>query len=125
MATKIAYWITTILVAAAYGLGGYFDVAQPPDMMKQGEHLGYPAYFFTILGVWKLGAVIALLAPGLPRLKEWTYAGIFFNLTGAAATHAVVKDPLANVAVPLVLLAIALTSWALRLESRRLSGPWV
>ena len=94
-------------------------------MLAQAAHLGYPAYFFTILGVWKLGAVIALVAPGLPRLKEWAYAGIFFNLTGAAASHAVVRDPLGNVMTPLIVLAIAMTSWALRPESRRLRGPLV
>jgi uncharacterized membrane protein YphA (DoxX/SURF4 family) len=125
MMPRVVYWISTGLLSAAYAVGGYFDVAQPPDVMAQAAHLGYPAYFFTILGVWKLGAVIALLAPGLPRLKEWAYAGIFFNLTGAAASHAVMKDPLGNVMTPLIVLAIAMTSWALRPASRRLSGPLV
>jgi uncharacterized membrane protein YphA (DoxX/SURF4 family) len=120
---KILYWTTTALVAFAYATGGYFDVAQPPFVVEEMQGLGYPAYFFAILGVWKLGAAVVLLAPGLPRLKEWAYAGILFNLTGAAASHVFVKDPPGEIITPLVILAIALTSWALRPESRKLAGP--
>lgn len=125
MKKQIAYWIFTGLLAAGYAFGGTFDVLQPADMMKQAEKLGYPAYFYTILGVWKLLAVVALLAPGLPRLKEWAYAGILFNLTGAAATHAFVRDGVFQILMPLVLLAVAVASWALRPDSRKLAGPWV
>ena len=52
-------------------------------------HLGYPLYFITIIGFWKVLGAITLLAPGFPRLKEWAYAGIFFDLTGAAASCAI------------------------------------
>jgi hypothetical protein len=82
-------------------------------------------YFFVILGVWKLLAAVALLAPALPRLKEWAYAGILFNLTGAAATHAFVKDPVSDIVSPLVLLAVGVASWALRPADRRLPGSWL
>jgi hypothetical protein len=80
--------------------------------------LGYPPYLLIILGGWKLLSAPALLAPGLPRLKEWAYAGIFFDLTGAAASHAFSGDPTGKVATPLVLLLTAATSWALRPASR-------
>lgn len=125
MARTIVYWVTTVLLALAYLAGGYFDASRPPEVVEAATHLGYPLYFFIILGVWKLLAAVALLAPGLPRLKEWTYAGILFNLTGAAATHAFVKDPVADIVSPLVLLAIAVVSWALRPANRRLPGPWL
>ena len=125
MAAKVAYWITTALIALAYGAGGYFDIKQPEEMMKDMASLGYPSYFFTMLGIWKLGAAVVLLAPALPRLKEWAYAGILINLVGASVTHAIRHDPVGNIATPLVILAIAGTSWALRPASRKLPGPWL
>jgi uncharacterized membrane protein YphA (DoxX/SURF4 family) len=84
--------------------------------------LGYPAYFVTILGAWKLLGGLALLAPRLPRLKEWAYAGIAFDLTGAAFSHAAVGHPAAKVIAPLVILGLAAASWALRPASRRLGS---
>ncbi len=87
--------------------------------------LGYPAYFVIILGVWKVLGGIAVLVPGVPRLKEWAYAGMFFDLTGAAASHAAVGDPAAKIATPLILVVIVAASWALRPESRKLRGPFV
>jgi hypothetical protein len=125
MLRNILYWLTTLLVVLAYASGGYYDLSQPDMVRDAATHLGYPLYFFTVLGIWKFGAVIALLAPGLPRLKEWAYAGIAFNLTGAAATHAFVHDPPQDVATPLILLAIAVVSWATRPAGRKLSGPIV
>jgi hypothetical protein len=121
----IIYWLATALVAAAYFMGGYFDITQPPNFFQEIGSLGYPAYFFSILGVWKIGAALVLLAPALPRLKEWAYAGIVFNLTGATASHIFVKDPLGEILTPLIVLAIASVSYLLRPADRRLSGPWV
>jgi hypothetical protein len=77
------------------------------------------------LGIWKILGALALLAPRFPRLKEWAYAGIAFDLTGAAFAWAVVvdSDALGNVGhiiAPLSGLALALTSWALRPDSRKL-----
>lgn len=83
--------------------------------------LGYPMYFFGILGVWKALGAIAILAPRYPRLKEWAYAGIFFDLTGAAASCAAVGGYGAygfHVIAPLVLTGVMVASWALRPESR-------
>jgi hypothetical protein len=119
----IGYWVTTALVALAMGSGGVMDLARGPEMVAGMAHLGYPTYFLLILGAWKLLAVPALLAPGLPRLKEWAYAGITFDLTGAAASHAFAGDPAANVVTPLVILAVTAASWALRPASRKLVAP--
>jgi hypothetical protein len=87
--------------------------------------LGYPLYFMTILGAWKVLGGAVILAPGLPRLKEWAYAGIVFDLTGAALSHAFAGDPAAKLVNPLILTGIALASWALRPTSRRLPSPAV
>ena len=84
--------------------------------------LGYPAYFVTILGTWKLLGGVAILAPRLPHVKEWAYAGIAFDLTGATFSHVAMGHPAAKAIVPLVLLGIAAASWALRPASRMLGA---
>ena len=113
---RVGYWIATGLTAFAFLAGGAADLAASPDMLASMAHLGYPAYLTTILGVWKL------LAPGFPRLKEWAYAGMAFDLTGAAISHAAVNDGAAKILTPLVLLGIVAASWALRPESRTLKA---
>jgi hypothetical protein len=83
--------------------------------------LGYPLYFFHILGFWKTLGAIAILVPRFPRLKEWAYAGIFFDLTGAAVSCAAVGDYGAygfHIIAPLVLAVLTVASWALRPPSR-------
>src|SRR5258708_779567 len=125
MKQLIVYWIATALLALGYIAGGLFDVLQPEPVVEAATKLGYPLFFFRILGVWKLLAVVAILSPGLPRAKEWAYAGIVINLTGAAATHVYGGDPINEIVTPLVLLAIAVTSWATRPASRKLPGPWL
>ena len=89
-------------------------------MLKTLAHLGYPAYFSTILGAWKLLGAIAIVAPRYPRLKEWAYAGFFFDLTAAAISHAFVGDGVGDILAPLGFLALVAASWALRPASRRL-----
>jgi uncharacterized membrane protein YphA (DoxX/SURF4 family) len=117
---NVAYWGTTGLVGVGFAVGGLSDLARSPEIVAAMSHLGYPVYFLTILGAWKLLGAAALLAPRFPRLKEWAYAGMFFDLTGAAASHAASSDPVAKVVTPLVLLALVIGSWALRPESRKL-----
>jgi hypothetical protein len=119
---KIGYWAATGLVALAFAFGGAMDIAQPPDMMAGLAHLGYPAYFATILGIWKLLGAIAIVVPGFGRVKEWAYAGMVFDLTGASASHAVSGDPVGNVLTPLVILAVVVASYLLRPESRKLAS---
>lgn len=117
---NIAYWITTGLVAAAYIFGGIVDIGRGPQVVDGMKHLGYPVYVALILGIWKVLAALAIVAPRLPLLKEWAYAGMFFNLTGAAASHAFSGDTAGNIITPLVLLLLVMASWALRPPSRRL-----
>src|SRR5258708_24907775 len=114
----IGYWVTTSLFAAAFLASGAAELASAPAAVASTLALGYPGYFLTILGVWKVLSAPALLAPRLPRLKEWAYAGIFFDLTGAAASHAFSGDTPGKIATPLVLLLIAAASCALRPPSR-------
>jgi uncharacterized membrane protein YphA (DoxX/SURF4 family) len=117
---RLGYWFATGALAFVFALGGLMDATHAAPVVATLKVLGYPAYVATILGVWKLLGAAALLAPRLPRLKEWAYAGIVFDLTGAAFSHAVAGDAADKIAIPLVLLAIAFASWALRPESRKL-----
>ena len=118
----IAYWVATALTAVGFLSGGATDLARPDFLMEGMTKLGYPPYFVLILGVWKVLGGIVVLTPKLPRLKEWAYAGMVFDLTGAAASHAAVGDPAGKIAAPLILMGIVMASWALRPESRKLPG---
>jgi uncharacterized membrane protein YphA (DoxX/SURF4 family) len=120
-ARTIAFWVTTIFGPASFVIGGYLHLTRDPQVMATLAHLGYPVYFATIMGVWKLLGAIAIVVPGIPRVKEWAYAGFFFDLSGAAATRAFVGDGAADILAPLVFLALVAASWALRPTSRALS----
>jgi uncharacterized membrane protein YphA (DoxX/SURF4 family) len=115
----IAYWVTTGIIALETAVGAVWDIMQIPYVTAMMTQLGYPAYFLTILGVWKVFAVVALLAPGFPRIKEWTYAGLFFVYTGAAASSLAMGYN-EHAIGPLVFAVITIASWALRPESRRI-----
>ncbi len=121
-AKTIAYWVTTIFGPASFVIGGYLHLIRDPQVMATLAHLGYPPYFAIIMGTWKLLGAIAIVVPGFPRLKEWAYAGFFFDLTGAAATRAFVGDSAADIAAPLVFLALVVASRALRPASRVLKN---
>lgn len=119
----IAYWVTTALVIFELVLGGVWDVLQVPQARGVIERLGYPLYFLVILGIWKLLGAVALVIPGFPRLKEWAYAGVIFDLTGAVASlSAAGFADAGTLAYPIVMTAVAVASWALRPPSRRV-GP--
>jgi uncharacterized membrane protein YphA (DoxX/SURF4 family) len=120
-ARTIAFWVTTIFGPASFVIGGYLHLTRDPQVMATLAHLGYPVYFASIVGVWKLLGAIAIVVPGIPRLKEWAYAGFFFDLTGAAATRAFVGDGAADILAPLIFLALVAASWALRPTSRTFS----
>ena len=118
----IGYWIFTALTAFIFLAGGAVDVARPEFAVQGITHLGYPVYFMVILGVWKVLGGVAVLLPGTPRLKEWAYAGMFFNLSSAAISHAAVGDAVGEMLTPLVILGFVAASWALRPADRMLKN---
>src|SRR5262245_20874402 len=118
---SIAYGMTTGMVVFAMLSGGIAELARRPETIDGMRLLGYPVYFVMILGVWKLLGSMALVIPGFPRVKEWAYAGIFFNMTGAAVSHVACHDAEWHVGVTLGLTALTVASWALRPASRTLS----
>jgi uncharacterized membrane protein YphA (DoxX/SURF4 family) len=120
---RILYWIATAFIAGTAAVSGAMDILHLPPLFGIMLHLGYPAYFGAILGIWKVLGALALLAPRFPRLKEWAYAGMFIDFTSAAASHATVGDGVAVWIGPLASIPILAASWALRPPSRRLPDP--
>jgi hypothetical protein len=119
-----AYAVTTAIIALELFAGGLSDLVRWPPIVAVVTSLGYPDYVLGILGTWKVLAAGVLVAPGLPRLKEWAYAGTVFELTGALASS--LARPGGDGDNPIVLAAFilcAMASWALRPADRTLAPP--
>ena len=112
--SRIIYWIATIIAAVAFAVPGVANLAHVSHIVRDMAHLGYPSYFLTLLGTWKVLAAIAILVPRLARLKEWAYAGMIFDLTGAAFSRAAMQDGVLMAGVPLLIGLVVIVSWALR-----------
>ena len=92
--TNILYWVFTLLTAGLFAMSGISSFAAPSKAVALiVTHLGYPQYILSFLAVAKLLAVIAILIPGFPRLKEWAYAGLIIDLSGALYSTICVGDP--------------------------------
>ena len=116
----IVYWVTTILAASEFLVGGVMDILQLPPFFAIVIHLGYPGYFTVIIGIWKVLGSVAIVAPRFPRLKEWAYAGMAFNMIGAAASHLAVGDGIGKLVAPLIFTGLVFASWILRPSNRSL-----
>ncbi|GGM89489.1 hypothetical protein GCM10010967_22870 [Dyadobacter beijingensis] len=117
---RIIYWIFTAWLALGMTSTGIVQIMKMKEEVAMFAHLGYPDYLLTIIGVWKILGVIAVLIPGFPLLKEWTYAGFFFCMSGAIVSHLALGDPIGQVAPPLLLLVLTGISWYFRPAGRRL-----
>jgi len=118
-AKNIGYWATTGILVFCM-TGGIFELVGARTTIDGIMRLGYPAYIIPALGLAKVLAILAILWPGLPRLKEWAYAGIFFNMLGATVSHVAHQDAAWTLVVTLTIAVITLASWALRPQGRRL-----
>jgi uncharacterized membrane protein YphA (DoxX/SURF4 family) len=116
---KIIYWISTIWLALGMLSTGMVQLLKVDEEVDSITQLGYPIYFLTILGVWKISGVVAVLIPKFPRLKEWAYAGFFFAMSGAAISH-IASDSLSKIFPSLLLLTLTVTSWYFRPTDRKL-----
>jgi hypothetical protein len=117
---RIIYWTVTAIIALESVAGGVADIMQVPAYISILYHLGYPSYFAVMLGVWKVLAGIAILVPRYPRLKEWAYAGLVFQFTGAILSYIIVGDSMVVLVAPFIFLCLVFTSWLLRPPSRRM-----
>ena len=116
----IGYWISTATIAFIFVSSGFCYAVGLPQVVEGVKDLGFPMHFIVLLGVWKVLGGAAILAPGLPRVKEWAYAGMFFDLTGAAVASTAVGHAWWHIVAPLSVAGVLVASWALRPESRRL-----
>jgi len=117
---KIIYWIATLWLSLGMVSTGIVQLIQMKEETDMFTHLGYPAYLLTILGVWKLLGVIAVLLPKFPLLKEWAYAGFFFCMTGAVFSHIASGDSGKEFFGPLLLIVLTVVSWYFRPDDRKL-----
>lgn len=124
-AGKITYWIATLwlslgmlstgivqLLKAKEGTGGLDTINQ----------LGYPEYFLTLIGVWKILGVVVILIPKFPLLKEWAYAGFFFAMSGAIFSHLAAGQQVTEIFPALLLLALTIISWYFRPAGRKINS---
>lgn len=118
---KIIYWIATLWLALGMASTGIVQIIKMKEEVQKMTALGYPKYFLTIIGVWKLLGVIAILIPRYPLIKEWAYAGFFFVATGAVFTHIAVNDKASEYFGPALLLVLTIVSWYLRPVDRKLN----
>ena len=118
-AQKIAYWISTVLLAAFMAVVAIAYLAHLPKINAAFSSLGYPPYFQNILGLAKLLGAITLLVRGMPILKEWAYAGFTFTFIGALISHLAVNQTQEAVG-PVIALIILAISYFLRPANRRL-----
>jgi uncharacterized membrane protein YphA (DoxX/SURF4 family) len=124
---KIIYWISTLWLASGMLASGLLQLfkakaegSSAPPGVEGIAHLGYPVYFLTILGIWKILGVVALLLPKFPLLKEWAYAGFFFLETGAVFSHIATGDAANELFPSLLLLVLTAVSWYFRPADRKI-----
>ena len=116
----IWYWIITGILSFCIFTGGLFQALQLKGVLEGFKPLGYPHYFISLIGIWKMLGVIAILVPGFKLLKEWAYAGIFFTMTGAVISHIAADNVSGQIAAPIVLAIFTVLSWYLRPAERKI-----
>jgi len=116
----IWYWIITVILSFCIFSGGLAQAMQAEGVVKGFKPLGYPTYFISIIGVWKMLGIIAILIPGFKLLKEWAYAGLFFVMTGVVISHIASNDISAQIVAPVLLAVFTVLSWYLRPADRKI-----
>lgn len=117
---KIIYWILTLFLSVGMLAGGIQQMLQIGGYNEIITKLHYPLYLLTVLGVWKILGVIAILIPKFPLLKEWAYAGFFFAMSGAAISHFAVGQNFTEAIPSLILLIVTVLSWYFRPADRKI-----
>ncbi|XDD48978.1 DoxX family protein [Leptospira sp. WS92.C1] len=116
---KIIYWISTLWLALGMLSTGIVQLLRVKEDIDFILRLGYPVYFLTILGIWKILGVIAVLVPKYPLVKEWAYAGFFFAMTGALFSHIASGSSMSEMFPSLLLLVLTTVSWYFRPADRK------
>lgn len=117
---KVIYWIATVWLSLGMLSTGMVQLLKMKEEVALFTALGYPIYFLTILGVWKILGVVAVLIPKFTLLKEWAYAGFFFSMSGAVFSHGAIGDHSVSAYVgPMLLLVLTALSWYFRPAERK------
>ena len=126
---KLIYWISTLWLASGMLSTGILQLlkmkaegAVSPPGVEGITHLGYPIYFLTIIGIWKILGVVAVLVPKFPLVKEWAYAGFFFAMSGAAISRIASGNAITEIFPSLLLLILILISWYFRPADRKITA---
>ena len=120
---KIIYWIATIWLALGMlstGLVQFLKAKEGQGGVDMITHLGYPVYLLTLLAIWKIFGVVAILIHKFPLLKEWSYACFFFIMFGAIFSHIAAGDPVKELFPSLLLLVLTVVSWYFRPLDRKI-----
>ena len=118
---RIIYWVVTLWLALGMTATGIVQFLQVEEEAQSMERLGYPDYLMTMLGIWKILGVVAILIPKFIVLKEWAYAGFFFVMTGAIISHIAVNDSPSELFGPVLLLVLTIISWYFRPVNRKMA----
>jgi len=118
---KIIYWIATGWLSLGMVSTAIVQLIKNKDEVAAMTKLGYPLYFLTILGVWKLLGVIAVLIPKYRLVREWAYAGFFFAMSGAMISHLAAGEAITSILPALLLFVLNIISWYTRPATRRLA----
>src|SRR5476649_1293805 len=116
----IWYWIITVILSFCIFSGGLAQALQVKGVVQGFKPLGYPTYFISLIGIWKMLGIIAILIPKFKLLKEWAYAGIFFVMSGAVISHIASNDVSVQIIAPAVLAVFTVLSWYLRPADRKI-----
>lgn len=119
---KIIYWVATVWLSLGMTSSAIVQFMRVPEAVQGITNLGYPEYLLSILAIWKALGVITILAPRLPVLKEWAYAGFFFVTSGAAVSHIISGEGFGQIFPSLLLGILTIISWYFRPPSRRVAS---
>ncbi|WP_339697094.1 DoxX family protein [uncultured Roseivirga sp.] len=117
---KIIFWVSTIWLSLGMLSTGIVQLIRMEEEVDMMTNLGYPIYFLTILGIWKILGVTAVLLPKFPLIKEWAYAGFFFTMSGAVISHIAVGGSAKELFGPILLIVLTVISWYFRPAERKI-----
>ena len=119
---RIIFWVATIWLALGMLSSGIVQLIRMKEEVDNITRLGYPIYFLSILGVWKILGVITVLIPRFPLLKEWAYSGFFFSMSGALFSHIASGNSGSDLFGPSLLLVLTVVSWYFRPPHRKINS---
>jgi hypothetical protein len=108
---NIFYWVFTGLLIPGLGYGSIMELMGNPQSIEVITSLGYPAYLSPFLGVARILALVAIFTPKFPRLKEWAYAGLVFDVIGAIYSQIAIGNPLSYAIFPIIILGVIFGSY--------------